>query len=116
MQLFSFCIHPCGSAYFGGALYLFFIHAVQELYAYAVIGWMAVVLTLCALFFSGRGEAGITIYWVGADVCLPVVFIFSAEHFMNIYVWRQGVPLLTLGLFVAVMVFVVKKFIKMGGL
>jgi len=47
---------------------------------------------------------------------LLVVFILSSERFMNIYVWRKAVPVLSLLLFVAVIALVIKKFIKAGGL
>jgi len=116
LQLLSFSIILVGSAYFGGPYIWFVYHAVQKVYAYAVIGCMGLAVTLAALFFRGRGEA--VLQFIGA--CLMavslLVFFFSSEHFMNMYVYRQVLPLLTLALFVAVMVFVVKKFIQAGGL
>ncbi len=116
MQLFSFCILLVGSAYFGGPYIFFLYHAVQELLAYAIFGWMAIVLTVCALFFTGRGEAVLQFIGVVLMVVSLLVFIFSAEHMMNIYVWRQLIPLLTLALFAFMAGIVVRKFIKMGGL
>ena len=115
-QLFSFCIILVGSAYFGGPYIYFLWHAVQEFLAYAIFGWMGIIITICALFFTGRGAAVLQFTGAAVMVVSLLVFLFSAERFMNIYTFRQLVPLLTLGLFVAVMVFVVKKFIKMGGL
>ena len=115
-QLFSFCILLVGSAYFGGPYIYFLWHAVQEFLAYAIFGWMGIIITICALFFQGRSNA--VLQFIGGCVMVVslLVFFFSAEHFMNMYVFRQILPLITLGLFVAVMVFVVKKFTKSGGL
>jgi len=116
MQIFSFCILLVGSPYFGGPYVFFLYHAVQELLLYAVLGWMAIVMAVCAVFFSGRGEAVLQFIALVLMVVSLLVFIFSAEHFMNIYVWRQPVPLLTLGLFGFMAGVIVKKFVKMGGL
>jgi len=115
MQLASFCIILVGSAYFGGPYIWFLYHAVQELYSYAVFGWMAIVCTAVGLFLRGYGR--VVMQFVGA--CLMVVsllvFFFSSGNFMNMYVYRQMLPLLTLALFVAVIVFVVKKFVWQRG-
>ena len=116
MQLFSFCILLVGSAYFGGPYVFFLWHAVQELYAYAIFGWMAIVIIICALFFNGRGEAVLQFIGLVLMMVSLLVFIFSAEHAMNIYVWRQLMPLLTLALFGFMAGNVVRKFIKEGGL
>lgn len=116
MQLISFCIILVGSASFGGPYMYFLYHAIQEILAYAIFGWMGIVVTLCALFFIGRGAAVLQFIGLVLMVVSLLVFAFSSEHFMNIYTFRQLVPVLTLGLFVAVSVFVVRKFIKNGGL
>lgn len=112
MQLFSFCFILVGSAYFGGPYIWFLYHAAQEIGSYAVFGCMAVVITLVSVFMSGYGRA--VMQFIGA--CLMtlslLVFFFSSENFMNMYVYRQVLPLLTLALFVGVMVFVVRKFVK----
>lgn len=116
MQLFSFCVILVGSAYFGGPYIWFLYHAVQEVYAYAVFGCLALAITVAAIFFRGRGQA--VLQFIGACVMVLslLIFFFSSAHFMNMYVYRQVLPLLTLGVFVAVIVFVVQKFIKAGGL
>lgn len=115
MQLASFCIILVGSAYFGGPYIWFLYHAVQELYSYAVFGWMAIVITLASVFMRGYGRT--VMQFIGA--CLMVVsllvFFFSSEGFMNMYVYRQLLPLLTLALFVAVIVFVFRKFVWQRG-
>lgn len=116
MQLFAFCILLVGSPYYGGPYIFFLYHAVQEILAYAVLGWMAIVMSACAVFFSGRGVAVLQFIAAVLMFVSLVVFIFSSERFMNIYVWRQLVPILTLLLFVGVMILVVRKFIKAGGL
>ncbi|HWB27698.1 MAG TPA: hypothetical protein VG738_19620 [Chitinophagaceae bacterium] len=115
LQLFAFCILLVGSPYFGGPYIFFLYHGVQEILAYAVIGWMAAAMAVCAVFFSGRGAA--VLQFISAILMFVslVVFIFSSGHFMNIYVWRQFVPILTLLLFLGVMILVVRKFIKPGG-
>jgi hypothetical protein len=114
MQLFSFCIVLVGSPSFGGPYILFLYHGVQEVLAYAIFGWMGIALTCSSLMVSGRGMA--VLQFIGLCVMLVslVVFVFSGEHFMNIWVWRQIVPLLTLGLFGVVAGIVVRKFIKAG--
>jgi hypothetical protein len=96
MQLFSFCILLVGSASFGGPYVFFLYHGVQEALAYSIFGWMAIVIVICALFFTGRGEAVLQFIAVVLMFVSLVIFVFSAEHFMNIYVWRQLVPMLTL--------------------
>jgi len=113
-HLFSFCIILVGSAQFGGPYVFFLWHAVRELHAYAIPGWMAITLTICALFFSGRREAVLQFIAAALMVVSLAAFVFSAERFMNIYVWRQFVPILTLILFVGVEILVVRKCIKAG--
>lgn len=112
MQLFSFCIVLVGSAYFGGPYIWFLYHAVQELYTYAIFGCLAVIITLISALMRGYGR--IVTQFIGA--CLMAVsllmFFFSSEHFMNMYVYRQVWPLLTLVLFIAVMVYVGILFFK----
>jgi hypothetical protein len=116
MQLFSFCVLLVGSPYFGGPYVFFLYHGVQEVLAYAIFGWMGIALTLCAFFFSGRGMAVLQFIGLCVMVVSLVVFVFSGEHFMNIWVWRQLVPVLTLVLFGFVAGVVVRKFINAGGL
>lgn len=112
MQLFSFCIILVGSAYFGGPFIFFLFNAVQEAYVYAIIGWMGLTATLASLFLRGRGMLVMQFIGIVLMVASLLVFFFSAQHFMNMYVYRQVVPLLTLGLFVAVTCVVVRKFLN----
>ena len=112
MQLFSFCIILVGSAYFGGPYIWFLFHAVQEAYLYAIIGWMGVVITFVGVFMRGRGMAVMQFIGLVLMLLSLLVFFFSAENFMNIYVYRQVVPLLTLVLFAVVVFFSVRKFLN----
>jgi hypothetical protein len=115
-QLFSFCIVLVGSTSFGGPYVYFLYHGVQELLAYAIFGWMGIALTLSALMAGGWGMAVLQFIGLCVMVVSLVVFVLSGEHFMNIWLWRQIVPLSTLGLFGLVAGIVVRKFIKAGGI
>lgn len=108
-QLLSFSILLVGSAYFGGPFIWFIYHAVQEMLLYAIIGSTALVITFVSIFIGGNKR--VLIQFIGA--CLMVlsllIFFFSSEHFMNMYVYRQVLPVLTLLLFITVVVIVTQK-------
>jgi hypothetical protein len=112
MQLFSFCIILVGSAYFGGPYIFFLFHAVQEGYLYAIIGCAAIAITLASVFLRGKSSERLQFTGVALMVLSLLVFFFSSEHFMNMYVYRQIVPLLTLVLFITVAVVVTRKFLN----
>lgn len=116
LQLLSFAFLLVGSAYYGGPYIFFLYHGVQEVLSYAIVGWMGIVITTAGLFFSGRSQAVLQFIGLCVMAVSLLVFIFSAERLMNIWVWRQLVPLLTLLVFIAICVLVIKKFIKSGGL
>lgn len=108
-QLLSFSIVLVGSAYFGGPFIWFIYHAVQEMLLYAIVGSIALVITFASVFIGGTKR--VLIQFIGA--CLMVlsllIFFFSSQHFMNMYVYRQALPVLTLLLFMTVIVFVTRK-------
>ncbi|MBN8837164.1 MAG: hypothetical protein J0I09_07895 [Sphingobacteriia bacterium] len=109
MQIISFCFLLVGSPYFGGPFIFFLYHAFFEAYAYALIGMVAIVVTLVSLFIPAKGYLQLT--GLILMVASLLVFFFSSQHFMNASVFREGAPLLTLVLFVMISIFVVKKII-----
>ena len=109
MQLLSFLIILVGSAYFGGPYGFFLYHAMQLGYIYAIIGCIAVVITLASVFM--RGKAMDLMQFIGSILMVLslLVFFFSSQHFINMHAFREIIPFLTLLLFVTVTVLVVRK-------
>lgn len=81
MQLFSFCIILVGSAYFGGPYIWFLYHAVQEVYAYAVFGWLALAITVASIFFLGRGQGCAAVYCRMRDGIVAAHLLFFVSAF-----------------------------------
>ena len=111
IQVISFCIIIVGSPNFGGPYGFFLYHAVQEGYIYAIIGIAGIVITLTGLISK---ENAITIQFIGATLMVIslLVFFFSSEHFMNMYAFKDVLPLLTLFLFIAIAALIIIKFLK----
>ncbi|SFQ30694.1 hypothetical protein SAMN05444277_108146 [Parafilimonas terrae] len=111
IQIISFCIIIVGSANFGGPYGFFLYHAVQEGYIYAIIGIAGIVVTLVSLI---NKKNAITIQFIGVTLMVIslLVFFFSSEHFMNMYAFKDVLPLLTLFLFIAIIALVVIKFLR----
>lgn len=110
-QIISFCIILVGSPYFGGPYGFFLYHAFLEVYPFAIIGVLAIGVTLISLFFPARG------YMQLAGLLLMIaslaVFFLSSQNFMNAAAIREVLPLLTLLLFITVAVLVTKKVIDL---
>lgn len=114
LQLIAFCIILVGSPYFGGPYVYFLYHAVREALPYAIIGWIGIAITISGLFFRSKREN--VLQFIGAAIMVVslLVFFFSSENFMNMYAFKEVLPLMTLLLFALVVAFVFQKFIKGG--
>ncbi len=108
MQLISFSILIVGSAYFGGPYIYFLFHAIQEGYLYAIVGVLAFLTTLVAIFYSNR-----YIQITGlALMLLSLTIFFIGGKLANTYAFRDLVPFVTLALFVAVSATIAVKFFR----
>lgn len=112
-QIISFCIILVGSANFGGPYGFFLYRAGQEGYLFAIIGIAGIIITLISLFLQERSK--LTLQFSGALLMIIslLVFFFSSQHFMNMYAFKDVLPLLTLFLFIAIIVLVTRQFFKM---
>lgn len=111
VQIITFCIILVGSAEFGGPYGFFLYRAVQEGYLYAIAGIIGILIT--ALSFSNNSRNSV-IQFSGLVLMVLslLIFFFSSEDFMNMYVFKQVLPLVTLLLFIMVVVAVTSKFLK----
>lgn len=108
LQLVSFSILIVGSAYFGGPYIYFLFHAIQEGYLYAIIGALAFVTTLIAIFYSNKY---VQITGLGL-MLLSLAIFFIGGKLANTYAFHDIVPFITLALFVAVSATVAVKFFR----
>jgi hypothetical protein len=111
LQVISFSIILVGSPYFGGP-YIFFIYrALLESYPFAIIGTIAILVTLLSLILPAKGY--IQLGGLLLMIASLVVFFLSSQNFMNASTLREIIPLLTLLFFVVVVAFVSKKTITL---
>jgi hypothetical protein len=108
LQLVSFSILLVGSAYFGGPYIYFLFHAAQEGYIYGIIGALAIIVTIVAIFYSNRyvQVAGLAL------MVLSLMVFFIGGKLSNAYTFHQIVPFLTLALFIGVSVAISLKFVR----
>lgn len=112
VQVFSFCIILVGSANFGGPYGLFLYHAGMEWHIYAVIGIISVVVTLISFFLQDRKRYMVQFGGAILMVISLLVFFFGSDNFMNMYAFRDAIPLLTLFLFIVIIILVSRRFFK----
>lgn len=111
LQVISFSIILVGSPYFGGP-YIFFIYrALLEGYTFAIIGIIAILVTLVSLFLPAKGY--IQLAGLALMIASLAVFFLSSQNFTNASTLRELIPLLTFLLFVVVVVLVSKKTITL---
>lgn len=111
LQVISFSIILVGSPYFGGP-YIFFIYrALLEGYTFAIIGIIAILVTLLSLFLPAKGY--IQLGGLSLMIASLVVFFLSSKNFMNASTLRELIPLLTFLFFVVVVVFVSRRTITL---
>jgi len=111
LQVISFSIILVGSPYFGGP-YIFFIYrALLEGYTFAIIGTIAILVTLLSLILPAKGY--IQLGGLLLMIASLAVFFLSSQNFMNASTLREMIPLLTLLFFVVVVAFVSKKTITL---
>ncbi len=111
LQVISFSIILVGSPYFGGP-YIFFIYrALLEGYTFAIIGIIAILVTLLSLFLPAKGY--MQLGGLALMIASLAVFFLSSQNFMNTSTLRELIPLLTFLFFVAVAAFVSKKIITL---
>lgn len=115
-QVISFCMVLVGSPYFGGPFGFFIYHSALEGYAYGVIGILAVVATLMAVFVKNKLGSYIQFGGLLLMVLSLGIFFFSSQHFINANTFHEALPLLTLLLFLVVVVFVARKTLLQSGL
>lgn len=108
VQVISFCIILVGSPEFGGPFGFFIFHAAQEGYAFAIIGAIAIVLTL-APFIMTRISSYLQISGSLLMVISFLLYIFSSTHFRNVSTFHEIIPLATLLIFVIVIILVLQK-------
>ena len=108
-QVISFCMVLVGSPYFGGPFGFFIYHSALEGFAYGLIGILAVVVTLTAVFV--KNKLGSYIQFGGLLLMLISmgIFFFSSQHFINADTFSQALPLLTLLLFLIVIILVIRN-------
>jgi hypothetical protein len=97
-----------GSAYFGGPYIYFLFRAAQEGYIYGIIGALAIIVTIVAIFYSNRYVqiAGLAL------MVLSLLVFFASGKLSNAYTFRQIVPFLTLALFIGVSIAISLKFAR----
>lgn len=108
LQLVSFSILIVGSAYFGGPYIYFLFHAIQEGYLYAIVGVLAFVTTLIAIFYSNKY---VQITGLGL-MLLSLAIFFIGGKLANTYAFHDIIPFITLALFVAVSATISVKFFR----
>ncbi len=111
LQVISFSIILVGSPYFGGP-YIFFIYrALLEGYTFAIIGIVAILVTLVSLFLPAKGymQLGGLLLMIAS----LAVFFLSSQNFMNASTLRELIPLLTFLFFIIVIAFVSRKIITL---
>jgi hypothetical protein len=97
-QIISFCLVIVGSDHYGAPFIVFLYHAVLELYLYAIVGWLALVVSSVALLSLPRKR---TIQLIGLClmICSLLIF-FIGGKFNNAYSFNDLIPSITLLIFV----------------
>lgn len=103
IQIASFCIILINGPYFGAPYAFYLYHAVQEGYAFAVVGVLAIIITLASAFVY-RAALQLT----GTLLMLiSLAIYFIPPNGKNSYDgFIQVVPLITMILFVIITVMV----------
>lgn len=106
VQIISFCIILISGPYFGGPYGFYLFHAVQEGYAFAIVGVLAIIVTLLSAFVYRP-----TLQLSGTALMLASLAIyFTPPHGKNSYDgFVQVVPLITMALFVIIIILVVQR-------
>ncbi len=106
IQVISFSVILVGSPYFGGPYIFFLYHAISESLFFAILGMLAIPVTLASKFMHAKGYTQLVglILMIGS-----LIVFFVSGGFRNAYAFRDTIPLLTLLIFVVVAVLIVRK-------
>lgn len=112
IQVLSFSVILVGSPHFGGPYVFFLYRGGIEGYLYALLGLLAIIVTIISCFLVKAKRAAIQSLGTFLMVASLVVFFFSSTNFMNMYAFRDLLPLVTLLVFFLIAIAVIRQFFK----